>query len=132
MKKKLKYILLIDDNEADNFFHQKIIKEMDIAEHIEVAVNGALAIEFLKKENQVPPELIFLDINMPIMNGWEFLEAYKELKNEQKSKIVIVMLTTSTNPEELKKAKQMKDITGLESKPLTKEILKEIIEQYLK
>ena len=56
MKKKLNTILLIDDNKDDNFFHQIVINEMNIAEHIEIALDGEQAINFLQKENQSPPD----------------------------------------------------------------------------
>jgi CheY-like chemotaxis protein len=130
MKKKLNCILLVDDNTADNYYHQIVIKGMNITERIEVATDGVEALNFLEKENQVPPELIFLDINMPRMNGWEFLEKYKHLDVKQKSKIIIVMLTTSAHPKDLEKAKQMEEVSGYKVKPLTEEMLKEILEKY--
>ena len=130
MKKKLNCILLVDDNHADNHFHRIIIKGMNIAEHIEVALNGMEAINFLNKENQTPPELIFLDINMPKMNGWEFLDAYKNLDAKQKSKVIIMMLTTSSNPLDVERAKQIEEVTGYEVKPLTEEMLNEILAQH--
>jgi len=122
--------MLIDDNKDDNFFHQIIIKKMNITERIEIALNGEEAINFLKNENKTPPELIFLDINMPKMNGWEFMAAYKDLSNEQKAKVVVVMLTTSTNPEDKKRAELFSEITGFNSKPLSEEMIIEILEQF--
>jgi CheY-like chemotaxis protein len=130
MKKKLNCIMLIDDNSADNKYHQIIIKGMNITENIEVALDGEKAISFLKKENQTPPELIFLDINMPKINGWEFLEQYKHLDIKQKAKIVIVMLTTSGNPADREKAEQIEEVTGFKTKPLTEEMLTEILDKY--
>ena len=130
MKKKLKCVLLIDDNEADNFFHKTIITQMDIAENIEVAWDGVQALEFLKKENQIIPELIFLDINMPKVNGWEFLEAYKNLKQEQKTKIIIIMLTTSLNPNDEEKARKISEVKGFKNKPISKQMMTEIMEMH--
>jgi len=130
MRKKLNCIMLIDDDDEDNYFHQIVINEMKITEHIEIALNGEEALDFLKKENQIHPDIIFLDINMPKMNGWEFMEAYKELRADQKAKLVIVMLTTSENPEDMKKAGQFPDFIGFNSKPLTEEILSDILERY--
>ncbi len=130
MNKRLNCILLIDDDVEGNFFHQIVIKEMNITEHIEVALGGEEAIKFLTKENQTPPDLIFLDINMPKMNGWEFLEVYKKLSVEQKAKVIVVMLTTSENPEDRKRAEQDPEIVGFNSKPLTEEMLNEILERY--
>jgi len=130
MKNKLNCILLIDDDSEDNFFHQMVIEEMNIVDHIEVALNGVEALNFLKKENQTHPDIIFLDINMPKMNGWEFLEAYAKLNPDQKAKLLVVMLTTSINPLDKERAEQFPDIIGFNSKPLTKEMLNEILEKH--
>lgn len=130
MRKKLECVLLVDDDEDDNFFHQIVLERMDIANVIAIAQNGIEALEYLKKENQIIPELIFLDINMPKMNGWEFLEQYKDLDPNQKAKITIVMLTTSANPDDLKRAREMEDVTGYKTKPLSKEMLTEILNSY--
>jgi CheY-like chemotaxis protein len=131
MKKKLNCILLIDDDDDDNYFHQIIINRMNITEHIEVVLNGEEALIFLKKEeNQYHPDIIFLDINMPKMNGWEFMEAYKELRADQKAKVLVIMLTTSESPEDKKRVVLYPEIIGFNSKPLTQEMLIAILEKY--
>ncbi|MDQ3110211.1 MAG: response regulator [Bacteroidota bacterium] len=130
MKKKLNCILLIDDDPDDNFFHQRIIKKMEITNAIHVARNGIEALDYLKDEKQVIPELIFLDINMPRMNGWEFLEQYQHLDEKQKARITIMMLTTSANPDDVKRANEIKDVTGIKTKPLSIEMLNEILAQH--
>ena len=130
MRRKLNCILLVDDDPDDNMYHQIIIDEMNIVNRIDVALNGLEALAYLRKENQTPPEIIFLDLNMPKMNGWEFLEQYKDLSKEQKAKVVLVILTTSANPDHIKKAKEIEDVTGFETKPLSKQILSEIINEY--
>ncbi len=130
MKKKLNCILLVDDDHEDCFFHQIVIKKMNITECIEVAKNGLEALEFLQKENPLVPELIFLDINMPKMNGWEFLEQYKHLDPKRKARITIMMLTTSVNPDDIRKAKEFEDVTGYKTKPLSAEMLNDILKKY--
>lgn len=130
MKKKLNCILLVDDDHEDCFFHQLVINKMDMTDSIQIAQNGLEALEFLKKEGQVIPELIFLDINMPKMNGWEFLDEYKHLDPLQKARITILMLTTSANPADLRRAQEMEDVTGYKTKPLSVEMLTEIIDNY--
>ncbi len=127
MKRKLSCILLVDDDPDDNFFHQRIIKKMNITDVIAVARNGIEALEYLRKEKQCIPELIFLDINMPMMNGWEFLEEYKTLDAKQKARITIMMLTTSANPDDIKRANEIEDVTGIKTKPLSVEMLNEIL-----
>lgn len=130
MKTKLNCILLVDDDHEDCFFHRIVIEKMDMTKSIQVARNGLEALDFLRKEDQVIPELIFLDINMPKMNGWEFLEEYKHLDPKQKARITILMLTTSANPADLKRAQEMEDVTGYKTKPLSVEMLNEIIDNY--
>ena len=130
MKRKLNCILLVDDDPDDNMYHQIIIEEMGIVNNIAIALNGLEALEYLKKENQTAPEIIFLDLNMPKMNGWEFLEQYKHLNKEQKAKVVLVILTTSANPDHIKKAQEIEDVTGFETKPLSKEILNDILNEH--
>ena len=130
MKKKLNCILLVDDNSEDNVFHQIILKKMNIVNRIDIVLNGVEALEYLRKENQTPPELIFLDINMPKMNGWEFLEQYKHLDAKQKARVVIMILSTSANPDDIRKAKEIKEVTGFETKPLTEKMMLEILNQH--
>ncbi len=130
MRKKLNCILLVDDDPDDNYFHEITINNMNIVDHIDIARNGIEAIEYLKKTNQIPPDLIFLDLNMPKMNGWEFLEEYKNLSKAQKCKVLIVILTTSTNPDHIKRAKEIQDVSDFSTKPLSKEYLTELLEQH--
>ncbi len=130
MKKKLNSILLVDDDPDDNYYHEIIINKMNIVNHIDIVVNGIEALAYLKKENHIPPEIIFLDLNMPKMNGWEFLDQYKKLELAQKAKVLIIILTTSANPDDIKKAKEIEDVTGFRTKPLSKEFLHEILEQH--
>lgn len=133
MPKKLNCILLIDDDAAVNFIHNKIIQTSGCAKEIAIARNGLEALEFLKTrdgEKYPQPDLIFLDINMPVMNGWEFLDKYEELDNEQKGKELIVMLTTSLNPEDKEKAKKIGNINNFHTKPLSLEHLNKILETY--
>src|SRR5437868_14369488 len=116
MPKQLNCVLLIDDNEDDNFYHEIILREADITKHIEIAETGFDALDFLQAA-QPAPELIFLDINMPRMNGWEFLQRYRKLNMEQKANVVIIMLTTSLNPSDAERAKTIPEINGFEPKP---------------
>lgn len=132
MKKKLNCILLVDDDHDDNLYHQIILDEMNIAHRIDVALNGLDALAYLKNENVEAPEIIFLDLNMPKMNGWEFLEHYKHLNKEQKARVVLVILTTSANPDHLKKAKEIEEVTGFETKPLTKQMLHDLLNKHFK
>lgn len=130
MKKKLNSILLVDDDDDDNFYHKIIIDKMNIANKIDFAVNGIEALAYLDNNHHTPPDIIFLDLNMPKMNGWEFLEEYKGLNIAQKAKVLIIILTTSLNPDHKKKADEIKDVTGFETKPLSVEILQQIMDEH--
>lgn len=130
LKRKLNCILLVDDDPDDNSYHRIILEEMEIVNIIDIALNGIEALAYLKKENQLPPEIIFLDINMPRMNGWEFLDQYKDLPEEQKARTLIMMLTTSTNPDHIAKAKAIKEVTGFETKPLSVDLMNEILKNH--
>lgn len=133
MKNKLNCILLIDDDHAINFINERVIRKLDCCHRIIKVLNGAEALELLSlKEdgNLLKPDLIFLDINMPVMNGWEFLENYQELPENNKGKIVLLMLTTSLNPDDINKASTIKEVNGYRHKPLTIEMLQEILKEY--
>jgi CheY-like chemotaxis protein len=137
--KKINCILLIDDNPADNEFHKIRITKADVCNHIHVALSGPEALEYIKKAGESPqsedypkPDLIFLDINMPGMNGFEFLEEYKKLEPKLKSKVVIVMLTNSLNPDDQKRAMATKEVSEFQNKPLSVQTLKETVEKYFK
>lgn len=134
MSKKLNCVLLIDDDEPTNYFNRMIVEESGCAEQIKTIQSGQEALEYLTSVSNdsttLPPDLIFLDINMPAMNGWEFLEKYKQLSQEQKGKVMVVMLTTSLFPEDQQKAKEMPEVSGFENKPLTREKLERILKKY--
>lgn len=135
--KKINCILLVDDDPADNYYNNYIIKDAGICNHVKTALDGVEALNYLRKagdpdhQAKFPkPDLIFLDVNMPRMNGFEFLEAYKNLDDHLKSKILVVMLTTSLNPDDRKKASGYREINEFKNKPLTDETLHEIINKY--
>ena len=127
---KLNCVLLIDDNDDDNFYHRIILHESAVTDHVQVAENGFEALHFLENSKTLP-QLIFLDINMPRMTGWEFLERYRKLSIEDKDKVVIIMLTTSLNPADETRAKLIPEVSSFQPKPLTHEMIKEISERFL-
>lgn len=134
MKRKLNSIVLIDDDEATNFIHKIVIKKADVAEQIIAYQSAKEALSYLTSPletgNYPQPDLILLDINMPVMNGWEFLEEYNKLSKEQQAKIVIIMLTTSENPHDKEKAMGYSIVNGFNNKPLTMDMLRNMYSQY--
>lgn len=126
--------MLVDDNPYDNFFHERVIRKCDFAQNIVVKLTAMDALAYLRttpKGENTHPDLIFLDINMPAMDGWEFLEEYSKLEEELQSKIVIVMLSTSQNPEDIEKARKSKVPVDFRTKPLTREMLEEMWQKYV-
>ena len=127
-------VLLIDDDNATNFLNSWIIKKLNFSENIVIKKDGKQALDFLTTSvnGQFPkPRLILLDINMPVMNGWEFMDNYKILTDQQRAKIVLVLLTTSRNSKDIAKSKEYPDITGYENKPLSIKKMENIIKKYL-
>jgi CheY-like chemotaxis protein len=126
--------MLIDDNPDDNFFHERVIRKNNLSDHIVVRQSGSEALDYLMHthERQEPhPDLIFLDINMPGMNGWEFLEAYRLLEKNKQGKLIVVILTTSENPDDYRRALDQDIATEFRNKPLTKDMLAELIDKFL-
>jgi len=133
MRKKLNCVLLIDDNDSDNFYHSIVIEESGCAKQVVISKNGQEALDFLttKENSKYPePELIFLDINMPIMNGWGFLEQYEKLPEEFNRGAIIVMLSTSLNPDDRKKAKEMHSISAYRNKPISLKMIDNILSEF--
>ena len=133
MNKILGCIMLVYDNPNDNFFHEREIKKNNPST-IVIQKNSAMeALEYLRSReetNEILPDLIFLDINMPGMNGWEFLQEYNLLDKELQSRVIIIMLTTSDNSEDKAKAKQWGFVSDYIVKPLIKEKMQSIISKY--
>ncbi|TXC79009.1 response regulator [Luteibaculum oceani] len=130
---KLDRILLVDDSRADNFLHKTILTKAQICEQVDIAMGGQEALDYLSTPvNGVypQPQIIFLDINMPGMNGWEFLEHYEQLPPEQKGEQIVVMLTTSLNPDDRQRAEQIESISYFENKPLLEQKIHSIVAQF--
>ena len=125
--------MLIDDNEIDNLINQKMIEASSISDNIFTHTGARSAIEFLKNvekmsvgEKSFLPDLIFLDIDMPLMDGFQFLEEFEKLSDKVKEHCRIVMLTSSINPQDLSKAKKSTFVKKYINKPLTQENLEKL------
>lgn len=132
--KKYHAIMLVDDNEIDNLINQKMIEASDICEHIFVHSGAKSAIEFLKNIEKLVkgnlnlylPEIIFLDIDMPLMDGFQFLEEFEKLSDIVRNHCKVVMLTSSLNPQDMSKAKKNQHVMKYLNKPLTQDSIKKI------
>ena len=120
-----KTCLLIDDNYIDNFVTRKILEGGNFVEKIIVVRSAAEAISELRTGN-LKPDVIFLDVRMPMMGGFEFLEEYDKIANIDKEGIKIFMLSSSLDPLDMRKSTDNKYITQFIHKPLTQKALEEL------
>ncbi len=130
---KVKCILLIDDDETTNFINELMILDMGVTERLLQAYNGKEGLEILQKhaeDGQCLPDLILLDINMPVMDGFDFLEAYQAMDFPGKRSVVIVMLTTSLNPNDVERVNKS-GIADYVNKPLTEQNLIDLFNKHL-
>ncbi len=135
---ELKSILLVDDDESTNFINKIFINKLNLDIQVNTALNGKQALDFLENDKSygenvsfITPCLLILDINMPIMNGWEFLEAYEErVSKEIKDKIVIVMITISNDEKHAIEAKNNPNINEYIQKPLSDVKFESLINKY--
>lgn len=129
---KVNSIMLVDDDATTNFLNELLIGQMGITSEVIIAQNGREALEKLQEQCLTRgqcPELILLDINMPVLNGFGFLEAYQQLTSKQQVTSVIVMLTTSLNPKDIAKGKEYR-VAGFLNKPLLEKDLEEMVNKY--
>ena len=127
---KFRSVMLVDDNPADNFLHRLVISKSGVAEEVNEFENPVEALEALQGKTSLPCSLVLLDINMPQMNGFQFLERYGELDLEQRRNRVIVMLTTSQNREDEARARSTPYVADYANKPLTIAKIKELAAKY--
>ncbi|MDR6786352.1 CheY-like chemotaxis protein [Pedobacter africanus] len=119
-------LLVIDDDDINIFIIKKIVEKTGYNVNMVSKANGLLAIEFLKETlgQESFPQLILIDINMPVLNGWEFLDAYEELHVTQR--VDMYMLSSSVYENDIEKAKTFAKVKGFISKPLSIERLIEL------
>ncbi|MFD2513042.1 response regulator [Pontibacter locisalis] len=133
--KSLNTILLIDDDETTNYLNHRLLTRLEVAPDIRVVTNGEEALDYLNKsfagEPEYPrPDLIFVDIKMSVMDGFEFLEEYQKLDQYDKDKVVMLMLTSSASFYDLEKLKQFPDVRKHYSKPLTEGDVRDVMQEY--
>lgn len=133
LEKKLDNILLIDDSESDNYFHRRKIKNLGLTDNIKICLNAEEALEYLKNnsdEKYIEPNLIFVDINMPGMNGWEFLTEYAELEISKNGNVIVNMLSNSIDEKDKERIREFPFVHDYFSKPLGVEALDYILERH--
>lgn len=131
---KFDTILIIDDDPVNNFLFSRIIKVSDISQNIQTELSAKVALSSIKHNieiNRKLPDVIFLDINMPLMNGWEFLNEYEELPKCVRKNIKLYMLSSSVCEEDIRKSKEYQDVVDYICKPLTTEVLFKIHAEHI-
>ena len=130
---KYNYAMLLDDNELDNFINQKTIETTNFANKIYINTSSKSALEFLSnleitKNTQFDsfPEIIFIDINMPMIDGFQFIESFKATFPSRYKTVKIVILTSSVSQNDRTRAADISKKIEFLNKPLTKEALNQI------
>lgn len=133
IKYKYNNVSLIDDNELDNFINEKMIEMNYFSNKVYVNTDGKSALEFINNlivsggaENGTYPDVIFIDLNMPGIDGFQFIENFKKIADTELNKCKLVILTSSINNEDRVKAKDLDHNIVFVNKPLTKAVLDEL------
>jgi CRISPR-associated protein Cas8b1/Cst1 subtype I-B len=118
-------VLLIDDNEIDNFINERMITSSGFSTEVTVKNSADAALDFLKSLNSKEeyPEIIFLDLNMPVKDGFEFLIEYETISDDIKTYSKIVVLSSSISPEDINKASTNTHVFKYVNKPLSEKYL---------
>ena len=133
---RIKCVLVVDDDHAANFITKTVIDKTNCSEEILVALNGREALDIVEKrcqkESAQPcPQLILLDVKMPVMDGFEFLRNFEKIPMEGGQRPLVIMLSTSTNPKDLQLAQQFK-IGEFINKPLKVDQMERLLNKYFK
>jgi CheY-like chemotaxis protein len=126
---KKPFVLLIDDNDTDNLICRRMIEITGFSDHVEVISSGKRALSYLQ-ENQFTehmlPDVIFLDINMPLVDGFEFMEEFNLMTDTVRNKCKIVVLSSSDNETDIARFEGNENVIKFVIKPLRQEELREI------
>lgn len=120
----MKNVWLIDDDEVFVFLTKKLIARSGLEVTVETYINGQDAIEQLQslaEDENALPDIILLDLNMPVMDGWEFLKAYEDINFSNPNKIHLYIVTSSISPYEVERAKQIPAVQEFIVKPMVKD-----------
>ena len=123
-------VMLVDDDDIFVYLTKKTIDKTELINLMNVVNNGFDAINFFKENAGNPealPEIILLDLSMPVMDGWQFLEEYTLLAPQLNKKIVIYIITSSISPDDIEKARRIAAVSDYMIKPVTKEKLTHIV-----
>lgn len=127
--KNIDLVMLVDDNDTDNFISKRIIEITKFANAVEIKNSGKSALEYLEKNKdniEKLPDIIFLDINMPIVDGFVFLYEFEKFSDSVKQKCKVIILSSSDNKRDIDKIVNNDHVIRFITKPLTENALSEI------
>lgn len=127
---KVRKVCVIDDDDIYQFLLKKELKSTQIVDKIVVFSDGAKALEFMTSVKDTPdqlPDIIFLDVNMPVMNGWEFLDEFILLRPRLSKEIVILIVSSSFDKRDIERAKEYAEVSDYIIKPVTRSNLVNVL-----
>ena len=133
-KKPIDLVMLVDDNDTDNFISKRIIEITSFADRVEVKNSGKSALDYLTFNQDVPenlPSIIFLDINMPVVDGFVFLYEFEKFRELVRTKCKVIILSSSDNKRDIDKIVNNNYVIKFITKPLTEISLEEITRKYI-
>lgn len=128
----LNSLYLVDDDETYQFIAQRVIEETQLVQTIKVFSNGRDAIQSIRQDLDAPnrlPDVILLDLTMPVLDGWGFLEDFAVIRPRHGKKIWIYVVSSSINPVDVERARSISDVTDYVVKPITTTKFAELIRQ---
>jgi CheY-like chemotaxis protein len=135
MSKKLRNVVLVDDNETTSFLNNRLLSRLDVADRVYTFTRAEQAYDFLWGKGDTPgsmapdvPQLVFVDLKMPGMDGFEFLEQYSQLPATVKAKTVLAVLTTSMHSADTARVAKFEGVEYL-AKPLTEEKMEKLLQK---
>ena len=130
MENKMKRIVLIDDDSTTNYLNKLIIERASLVDEVLTFESGQEALDFFNQnKDDADTSLVLLDINMPVMDGWQFLDQYQAIEKKPTNKIVL--LSSSINPADKQLAEKKESVLDFKSKPLSIDMLNDLVNSYL-
>ncbi|MEX0724280.1 MAG: response regulator [Gracilimonas sp.] len=113
-------VLIVDDNAGVLFLHELMVEESGLSDNIKTFNKAETALNYLKNSSKQQPVIVFLDINMPVMNGWDFMDHVT--KDDSFQHLIVVIVTSSVNKADRIKSKRYSQIIDFVEKPLTLDV----------